>query len=82
MSDRLRCAVPFCRRTVARDKLPSGHDEWICAKHWPLVPHDMKRRKRLAERIARRKNSPAAWVLAGRIWERCKAAAIERAAGI
>lgn len=77
--DRIVCCVPFCRRTTRNDK---GYSEWICGKHWPLVPRHLKRRKRQAERIAKRGDRPAAWRLAGLIWQRCKREAIERAMGL
>ncbi|GGD43297.1 hypothetical protein GCM10011335_52430 [Aureimonas glaciei] len=66
------------------------------------MPKSLKRKKRLAERIADRADerfnalytqqcgflqeqldrATAATNLCGRVWERCKAAAIEHAAGI
>lgn len=80
--DRLSCCVPFCRRTIARSRLPAGAAEWICGKHWPAVPRHLKRRKRQIERIAKRTGRPTACRLAGLIWQRCKAVAIERAMGL
>lgn len=49
MTDRLSCCVPFCRRTVKA----GGFKEWVCGKHWPLVPRDLKRSYTLAKRRAR-----------------------------
>ncbi|ELT47401.1 hypothetical protein D584_19913 [Brucella intermedia M86] len=82
MNMRIQCCVPFCRRTIAADKLPPEHNEWLCIKHWPLVPASLRHRKRRAERIARRKQTEAAWRLASALWQRCKRAAIERAGGL
>lgn len=65
MSDRITCLVPGCRRTHAPD-----FKEWICAKHWPLVPRDIRRAYARAKR--RRKSQNALW----RLWNRCKTAAI------
>jgi len=84
LTERLRCLVPFCRRTRARE----GYSEWICAKHWPLVDRDLKRRytriKRLtrkAQRLGRQVALQAGNRVGWRIWEQCKAQAIERAMG-
>ncbi|NTF54900.1 hypothetical protein G6L12_08330 [Agrobacterium rhizogenes] len=103
MTDRISCCVPFCRRTISKDKLAETHNEWICQKHWAMVPKSLKRRKRVTEQLWERSNDRfldqvraqecgftwpqhgrvmAARDLAVKIWERCKAAAIERAAGI
>ena len=68
---RMRCVVPFCRHTTGR--FTSG--EWICADHWRAVPARLKRLKRLAERRQRA-------ALAGWLWRRCKATAIEAAMGL
>ncbi|ABS14275.1 hypothetical protein I6H96_02800 [Brucella anthropi] len=80
--DRINCSVPFCRRTIAKKALPQEHNEWICMKHWPLVPAALRRRKRQAEKIAKRKNTEAAWRLASMVWQHCKRVAIERAGGL
>lgn len=102
MKNRLGCCAPFCRRTVARDKLRADNDEWLCQIHWKLVPKALKRRKKLTEKIADRAEArfmqlydqqggytiaqlqrvQSAKNLAHKAWERCKAAAIERAAGL
>lgn len=57
MVDRLSCCVPFCRRTLRNEK---GYGEWICAKHWPLVPRSMKRRRR--QQVRRVKKLKHMWV--------------------
>lgn len=49
--DRIACLVPFCRRTLRND---GGFAEWICGKHWAAVRKVTKRRRRIAERAARR----------------------------
>lgn len=44
MTDRIRCLVPGCRRTH-----PAGRfREWVCSRHWPLVP---KVRRRVYSRL-------------------------------
>ena len=101
---RICCIVPFCRHTRGDRKanpLTVGM-EWICERHWKLVPRALKHRKKLANKIADRAEArfmqryeqqggytiaqlqrvQSAKNLAHRAWERCKAAAIERAAGL
>lgn len=60
MVDRLSCCVPFCRRTTK-----GNFREWICAKHWPLVPRALKAEwreaKRKTRRIVARKPSYREW---------------------
>ncbi len=98
MSDRLSCCVPYCRCTTKRNV-----SEWICGKHWRLVPRKLRSDYASAKRIARRlvARKPAYrewWAYPGgssnrlaavalrrrldRLWDRCKTAAIEGAAGI
>lgn len=98
VSDRIRCCVPFCRRTTGEP-----FREWICAKHWSMVPRTVRavwsREKRQARRIIARKpiyreywNLPPGasdrlaavrlWRRYDAAWERCKTAAIEAAAGV
>lgn len=64
---RIPCSAPGCRRTCR-----ANHDwqEWLCQKHWPLVPKRMRR----AYAHARRRKKPVA--VLNRLWFRCKAAAI------
>lgn len=49
--ERIRCCVPFCRRTVSADK---GFDDWICCKHWRIVSYPTRAAYSLAKRRARR----------------------------
>jgi len=46
VNGRLPCCVPFCRRTTKAGRF----SEWICGKHWPLVPPELRRLKRGTER--------------------------------
>ncbi|MGH6782338.1 MAG: hypothetical protein ACREB5_09560 [Sphingomonadaceae bacterium] len=39
--NRISCCVPFCRRTVAADRIAPS-DEWICGTHWPQVPKKVR----------------------------------------
>lgn len=83
MTGRVRCCVPFCRRTT-----PAGRfREWICGKHWKAVslPTRAARRKwdRLGYKAFNAHRDPApAWARADRAWEKCKAEAIEAAVGL
>lgn len=52
MTDRIPCAVPYCRRTLGRDR---GYREWICGKHWALLPKRTRRRYSRARRIMRKR---------------------------
>jgi hypothetical protein len=84
MSDRLPCLVPFCRRTC---KFSLGFDEWICGPHWRAVSSEAKAFRRAANRRLRKATHVGRAIgpyqyRARRAWERCKAEAIERAAGI
>ncbi len=75
--DRVCCCVPFCRRTTAADRLRPD-TEWLCQKHWSVIP---KSRRRAYSR-ARRKRAPFVNYAAARLWRRLKAQAIEAAVGI
>ncbi|TAA54585.1 hypothetical protein [Shinella sp. JR1-6] len=86
MADRLSCCVPFCRRTVDRQKLDAGHNEWLCHIHWKLVPARLKRRRAKLRRLAKRTGDPARLARIHRAddaaWAACRAKAIEGAAGL
>jgi hypothetical protein len=68
MSKRLPCCVPFCRRTISAEK---GFSEWICPKHWRLLPGSPARL-----------SAVAMWRRVDAAWERCKRQAIERSLGL
>lgn len=50
MTERVHCSVPFCKRT----RRPNGSDEWVCGKHWALVPRQTRAAYNLAKRRSRR----------------------------
>lgn len=78
MPDRIGCCVPFCRRTRANP----GFTEWICGKHWAVIP---KVRRRVYGRLKgrwRRFGDPKDRSRSWRIWDRLKRQAIELAVGI
>ncbi|WP_126975557.1 hypothetical protein [Frigidibacter oleivorans] len=70
MADRLRCCIPFCRRTHHNRE---GFGEWICQKHWSAVPKAMRR----AYASAKRRRKPGEAI--SRIWARCRRAAADQA---
>jgi hypothetical protein len=74
---RIRCVVPHCACTRGdRKNSPVAPGmEFICRKHWALVPKAWKRRRRLFARRQRRD-------LEAKMWDRMKRIAIERAVGI
>lgn len=70
---RLACLVPFCRRTRHNRE---GFSEWICGKHWPLVPKRWRRYLTAAKRAWRRSPSEANAARCDRLWRRCRDEAI------
>ncbi len=92
MSERIKCAIPFCRRTAAADSVDPD-TQIICGKHWLLVPKPLRslhsRVKRKALKATERE--PAQCTIAeqafalrllrmeSRLWDRLVAAAAERA---
>lgn len=79
MTERLRCLVPFCRRTWKGDGWAT---EWICGRHWRET--NQKRRRaycRMKNRF-RRWGDRCARARAEVMWEALKGEAIERAAGL
>lgn len=84
VTDRISCVVPFCRRTTKR---LWETQEWVCGIHWRLVPREMRQRlfkyRRLVNRMfTRGVPNQRAKARESDQWEKCKSAAIERAAGI
>lgn len=93
--DRLRCCVPFCRRTRRKDNFR----DWICREHWVTVPRTYRRRWQRLERTYKRRFARHGWwvfpagsprrleavkldKLCRKAWERCRHAAIETAMGV
>lgn len=75
MTSRVPCCVPFCRRTIARENLPTEHNEWICGRHWTTTSRAWRRRLFLFRRRDRQD-------LEDRMWAMLKHQAIERSVGI
>lgn len=84
---RIACLVPFCRSTRGDrngDLLAEGM-EWICARHWALVPRRLKQRRARLRRMERRATAERLDRIRAAdqgVWRRCKVAAIEAAGGI
>ena len=78
---RVNCIVPGCRCTRGRrkgDKHPlTSSSEWICAKHWKGLNRADKAENR-HDLIAFERSEPTTW----EAWDRLKAEAIEKAAGL
>lgn len=80
----ITCAVPFCRRKRGLRKGDNGvlPDDFICGDHWPLVSPRLRRllhrRRRRWERYRQLSDGKAC----DRLWDKCKAQAIERGAGL
>lgn len=66
MTARTPCHVTGCRRTRPAHPIDT---EWLCAKHWALVPL----RRRQAYLRAKRQRKPDAVLV--RLWSRCTAQA-------
>lgn len=89
MTIRLRCCVPFCKRTRGPrkgDNPPiTEATEWLCGPHWQAIPASLRRRRSLILRKMRRASGERLQrihTIDGRMWKRCREAAIERAGGI
>lgn len=77
MPERIACIVPFCRRTIAAEKMAHNR-EWICGKHWRHVSAQRKasyRRavKRVRKIIARKPIYLEYWLLPPGSPARCAA---------
>lgn len=81
--DRIPCEVPFCRRTASVKNFPEPGTRIICGKHFRLGDARLLRIYRKARRRVRRDpNDDAAVRIAGRMWDKIREQAIERAAGL
>lgn len=75
---RLKCVVPFCRRTTGRP----GFSEWMCGDHWKLLPKAARRVYGRRVKKWRRFRQLHDVKAADRLWAWLKRTAIERAMGI
>ncbi len=77
MTARLTCIAPGCRRSHRNDE---GFAEWLCQKHWVMVPKATRRAYHRARRL-RRKGAKSGDACA-RLWARCvRVATIEALQG-
>ena len=72
MTDRIPCAVPFCRRTKGRAAMKAGDNSFLRPNHWQLIPRPQKRLYAKARRQGRERLSH--WM-----WDRLIKSAIQRA---
>ncbi|TGQ24448.1 hypothetical protein EN857_34195, partial [Mesorhizobium sp. M4B.F.Ca.ET.214.01.1.1] len=88
MADRIRCLIPYCRRTkralpdlvtVDRGGYDAGDtvttdiaEEWICHDHWRAVPPATRRLLAAARRKVKRVNTLTALLVFSRVWRRAK----------
>lgn len=87
--DRVKCSVPFCRRTAARLHFPD-HEEIICGKHYQLASKVWRRRLAKVQRkrnylMRRSINLPTIMrldLIEASLWLRIKKQVIELAVGI
>ena len=76
MTSRIRCLVPFCRRT-RRNEWGVESAEWVCGPHWSGVPKKFRNFYTAAKRRFRRDRSERNFCRCERAWNRCKAAAMQ-----
>ena len=78
--ERLTCACPGCRRTIARWRLRVPSDtEWVCQKHWRAVPKHLRKRYSRIKRRWNKHQEPKAGRLAVLLWRQCRDRAIAEA---
>jgi hypothetical protein len=97
-ADRIKCCVPFCRRTAPAEKF-KGCKEIICGKHGRMAPRTLRLRyRKLSRRYRRNLGGLEYWDhpsgspkrlegiklarILDKLWERYKASAIEAAGGL
>lgn len=68
MSERIACLAPGCRRTRAN---PDGCDEWLCRKHWSMVPTTYRRAYCRAQRRFNKSRDLRQLSITNRLWLRC-----------
>lgn len=67
MSVRLNCLITGCRRTKRNDE---GFDEWICQKHWSVVPVKYRKLYSMAKRKFKKGDIDEERLLS--VWKKCK----------
>jgi hypothetical protein len=87
---RINCCVPHCKRSrkhvavpvVVEDRVVDFGEEWICQKHWVVVPPLLRREHATAKRTVKRVGTFASDLASYQIWQRCKEVATETAFGL
>lgn len=79
---RIRCEVPFCRRTAKRLPDDTAATRIICGKHWRLGDARYRKLYSMAKRNWKKTGTDRYGWLMHRAWERVRRQAIERAAGL
>jgi hypothetical protein len=82
--------VPGCKRTTPYECKSLEIDgrtvhlecEWLCARHWPTVPRDIRRRHISAKRQWTKHKTLALLEQEKMAWEQCVNAAVEIEVGI
>lgn len=90
MTARIPCLVPHCRRTkrpqpecIEVDGVENdAASEWICERHWSLVPRPTRLLYFAARRRLREHRTRRCLLLFHRLWRRCRTKAIEAAVGL
>lgn len=76
---RAYCCIPYCGKSF---KSESPDVSWICRDHWKLVPRDYRRAFNRSYNEMKRRADGKFCIKTYRLWNRCRAAAVEAAAGI
>lgn len=90
MTDRIPCCVPFCNCSkVGPPEIVEYHhhtvwyemelSQWVCSKHWRMVPPKMRSMFNEAKRRFRKRKHSFALKVTMRMWTRCRDAAIKKA---
>ncbi|MCS4088866.1 hypothetical protein [Rhizobium sp. BK176] len=87
---RISCCIPHCKRTRRHDpdlvvvdgRVLDFGDEWICQKHWSVLPPALRREHVTAKRKVKRLGDMESEIASATVWRRCKDKASEIAFGL
>lgn len=89
MAERIRCCVPYCRRTFKRSADHDDETETMCGKHYRLADPLLRAKRSTINRRRTAALNRMNWPLVDRLtrisnfmWRKIKRQAIERALGI
>lgn len=77
MTNREPCCIVGCKRTTKHT-----YSEWICGKHWKLVPRHYRLVWRRLGRRWRSTGTKGSWYAGNRVWRRIKTHVSEKALGL